>query len=98
MGDNTGNCPVCRKVFLAKDIEHVLNLAGSHEPDSVCNWRLLLPRFCFHDKQTLGKNTIALVSDYAKSKDLNIYLERHATGKLVAEVEILHVQIYKFIT
>uniref|UniRef100_A0A803NEL7 Uncharacterized protein n=1 Tax=Chenopodium quinoa TaxID=63459 RepID=A0A803NEL7_CHEQI len=23
MGDSTGNCPVCRKVFLAKDIEHI---------------------------------------------------------------------------
>ncbi|KAJ9680552.1 hypothetical protein PVL29_019771 [Vitis rotundifolia] len=27
---STGNCPVCRKVFHAKDIEHVLSLVGSH--------------------------------------------------------------------
>ncbi|XP_021756403.1 E3 ubiquitin-protein ligase RNF25-like [Chenopodium quinoa] len=33
MGDSTGNCPVCRKVFLAKDIEHVLNLVGSHDAE-----------------------------------------------------------------
>lgn len=26
----TGNCPVCRKVFHAKDIEHVHSLVGSH--------------------------------------------------------------------
>uniref|UniRef100_A0A7C9EL45 RING-type domain-containing protein n=2 Tax=Opuntia streptacantha TaxID=393608 RepID=A0A7C9EL45_OPUST len=29
MGGSTGNCPVCRKVFLAKDIEHVLNIVDS---------------------------------------------------------------------
>ncbi|KAL2892555.1 E3 ubiquitin-protein ligase RNF25 [Bienertia sinuspersici] len=34
MGSTAGNCPVCRKVFLAKDIEHVLNLVGSHNADS----------------------------------------------------------------
>lgn len=34
MGDSTGSCPVCRKVFLAKDIEHVLNFVGSHDADS----------------------------------------------------------------
>ncbi|XP_021865178.2 uncharacterized protein [Spinacia oleracea] len=34
MGNSTGNCPVCRKVFLAKDIDHVLNLVGSHDADS----------------------------------------------------------------
>ncbi|KAL8129080.1 hypothetical protein V2J09_018235 [Rumex salicifolius] len=27
--ENTGNCPVCRKVFQADDIKHVLNLVGS---------------------------------------------------------------------
>ncbi|XP_044481325.1 uncharacterized protein LOC123207902 isoform X2 [Mangifera indica] len=27
--ENIGNCPVCRKVFHAKDLEHVLNLVGS---------------------------------------------------------------------
>lgn len=26
---NMGNCPVCRKVFHVKDLEHVLNLVGS---------------------------------------------------------------------
>ncbi|XP_057532382.1 uncharacterized protein LOC130810368 [Amaranthus tricolor] len=37
MGDSTGNCPVCRKVFLAKDIEHVLSLVVSYDADSdVC--------------------------------------------------------------
>ncbi|XP_074280035.1 uncharacterized protein LOC141605239 [Silene latifolia] len=34
MGKSTGNCPVCRTVFLAKDIEHVLNLVGSHNINS----------------------------------------------------------------
>ncbi|GMJ16146.1 hypothetical protein like AT3G60300 [Hibiscus trionum] len=28
--ESMGNCPVCRKVFLAKDFEHVLDLVGSH--------------------------------------------------------------------
>ncbi|KAL6569291.1 hypothetical protein OROMI_013805 [Orobanche minor] len=27
--ENMGKCPVCRKVFLAKDIEHVLDLVGT---------------------------------------------------------------------
>ncbi|KAF6152966.1 hypothetical protein GIB67_021571 [Kingdonia uniflora] len=30
MKSNLSNCPVCRKVFHAKDIEHVVNLVGSH--------------------------------------------------------------------
>ncbi|CAA2975488.1 E3 ubiquitin- ligase RNF25 isoform X1 [Olea europaea subsp. europaea] len=30
MEESMGKCPVCRKVFLAKDIEHVLNLVGTH--------------------------------------------------------------------
>ncbi|KAK9749166.1 hypothetical protein RND81_02G106500 [Saponaria officinalis] len=34
MGESTGNCPVCRKVFLAKDIEHVLNSVDSHDLDT----------------------------------------------------------------
>ncbi|KAJ8748762.1 hypothetical protein K2173_011317 [Erythroxylum novogranatense] len=29
MGESIGNCPVCRKVFQAKDIEHVLDLVGT---------------------------------------------------------------------
>lgn len=29
MKESTGTCPVCRKVFLAKDIEHVLDLVGA---------------------------------------------------------------------
>ncbi|KAK6155465.1 hypothetical protein DH2020_009713 [Rehmannia glutinosa] len=29
MEENMGKCPVCRKVFLAKDIEHVLDLVGT---------------------------------------------------------------------
>ncbi|KAK7350450.1 hypothetical protein VNO77_09103 [Canavalia gladiata] len=28
--ESVGNCPVCRKPFLAKDLEHVLDLVGSH--------------------------------------------------------------------
>ncbi|KAF7138283.1 hypothetical protein RHSIM_Rhsim07G0036200 [Rhododendron simsii] len=28
--ESTGSCPVCRKVFHAKDIEHVLHLVGAH--------------------------------------------------------------------
>ncbi|XAR63268.1 hypothetical protein NMG60_11023151 [Bertholletia excelsa] len=28
--ESTGSCPVCRKVFHAKDIEHVLDLVGAH--------------------------------------------------------------------
>lgn len=28
--ESMGNCPVCRKVFHAKDFEHVLDLVGSH--------------------------------------------------------------------
>ncbi|TXG62507.1 hypothetical protein EZV62_009501 [Acer yangbiense] len=28
--EDMGSCPVCRKVFQAKDIEHVLNLVGNH--------------------------------------------------------------------
>ncbi|XVF33632.1 hypothetical protein REPUB_Repub17cG0184500 [Reevesia pubescens] len=28
--DSMGNCPVCRKVFHAKDFEHVLDLVGTH--------------------------------------------------------------------
>ncbi|XP_040995397.1 uncharacterized protein LOC121241623 isoform X1 [Juglans microcarpa x Juglans regia] len=30
MGENMGICPVCRKVFHSKDIDHVLCLVGSH--------------------------------------------------------------------
>ncbi|KAJ7950771.1 E3 ubiquitin-protein ligase RNF25 [Quillaja saponaria] len=30
MKESIGNCPVCRKVFQAKDLEHVLDLVGSH--------------------------------------------------------------------
>ncbi|GMY23048.1 e3 ubiquitin-protein ligase rnf25 [Fagus crenata] len=30
MEEREGTCPVCRKVFLAKDFEHVLDLVGSH--------------------------------------------------------------------
>ncbi|GFP90526.1 E3 ubiquitin-protein ligase rnf25 [Phtheirospermum japonicum] len=29
MEENMGKCPVCRKIFLAKDIEHVLDLVGT---------------------------------------------------------------------
>lgn len=29
MEESAGTCPVCRKVFLAKDIEHVLDLVGN---------------------------------------------------------------------
>ncbi|KAK2986669.1 hypothetical protein RJ640_010125, partial [Escallonia rubra] len=29
-GESVGQCPVCRKIFHAKDIEHVLGLVGSH--------------------------------------------------------------------
>ncbi|XP_057980946.1 uncharacterized protein LOC131166427 isoform X2 [Malania oleifera] len=29
MEENVGNCPVCRKVFVTKDIEHVLELVGT---------------------------------------------------------------------
>ncbi|XP_010275457.1 PREDICTED: uncharacterized protein LOC104610504 isoform X2 [Nelumbo nucifera] len=35
MKENLGNCPVCRKVFHAKDIEHVLNLVGTHSSQLV---------------------------------------------------------------
>ncbi|KAL3516848.1 hypothetical protein ACH5RR_023750 [Cinchona calisaya] len=28
--ESKGECPVCRKVFLSKDIEHVLDLVGTH--------------------------------------------------------------------
>ncbi|CAI9101243.1 OLC1v1038520C2 [Oldenlandia corymbosa var. corymbosa] len=35
--DNKGQCPVCRKVFLPKDIEHVLHLAGTSDFSSVEN-------------------------------------------------------------
>lgn len=34
---STGNCPVCRKVFHAKDIEHVLSLVGSHSSNLSSN-------------------------------------------------------------
>lgn len=30
MEDGKGLCPVCRKVFHAKDLEHVLDLVGAH--------------------------------------------------------------------
>ncbi|KAK7386145.1 hypothetical protein VNO78_26147 [Psophocarpus tetragonolobus] len=30
MEDSVGNCPVCRKPFLAKDLDHVLALVGSY--------------------------------------------------------------------
>lgn len=32
---STGNCPVCRKVFQVKDIEHVLSLVGLHSSSLV---------------------------------------------------------------
>lgn len=32
-----GTCPVCRKVFLAKDFEHVLDLVASHSSQLVCH-------------------------------------------------------------
>ncbi|MCI32209.1 E3 ubiquitin-protein ligase RNF25-like, partial [Trifolium medium] len=28
--EGVGNCPVCRKPFHAKDLDHVLDLVGSH--------------------------------------------------------------------
>ena len=28
--ESTGRCPVCREVFHAKDIDHVLDLVGAH--------------------------------------------------------------------
>ena len=34
--ESTGSCPVCRRVFLAKDIEHVLDLVGAHS-ELVCD-------------------------------------------------------------
>lgn len=34
--ESEGNCPVCRKTFQAKDLEHVLDLVGSHPPKLVC--------------------------------------------------------------
>ncbi|PPD69838.1 hypothetical protein GOBAR_DD33282 [Gossypium barbadense] len=33
--ESMGNCPVCRKVFHAKDFEHVLDLVGSHSSQLV---------------------------------------------------------------
>ena len=35
MEESMGTCPVCRKVFLAKDFEHVLDLVGSHSSQLV---------------------------------------------------------------
>ncbi|KAG7940931.1 hypothetical protein I3843_16G011500 [Carya illinoinensis] len=36
MGENMGVCPVCRKVFHSKDIEHLLGLVDSHSSQLVC--------------------------------------------------------------
>ncbi|KAJ0111300.1 hypothetical protein Patl1_00110 [Pistacia atlantica] len=35
--ENIGNCPVCRNIFHAKDLEHVLDLVGSQSSQLVCN-------------------------------------------------------------
>ncbi|KAK7277160.1 hypothetical protein RIF29_18311 [Crotalaria pallida] len=35
--EGVGNCPVCRKPFHAKDLEHVLDLVGSHSSQSLDN-------------------------------------------------------------
>lgn len=32
-GESMGNCPVCRKVFHAKDFQHVLDLVGAHSSE-----------------------------------------------------------------
>ncbi|XP_057454376.1 uncharacterized protein LOC130745941 [Lotus japonicus] len=34
LDDGVGNCPVCRKPFHAKDLDHVLDLVGSHPSQS----------------------------------------------------------------
>ncbi|KAK4748034.1 hypothetical protein SAY87_014620 [Trapa incisa] len=31
--ESKANCPVCRKIFQGKDLEHVLDLVGSHPPE-----------------------------------------------------------------
>ncbi|WJX91607.1 RING-type E3 ubiquitin transferase [Trifolium repens] len=36
--EGVGNCPVCRKPFHAKDLDHVLDLVGSHSSRVVSNW------------------------------------------------------------
>lgn len=41
---STGNCPVCRKVFHAKDIEHVLSLVGSHSSNLVSDLLITMIR------------------------------------------------------
>lgn len=33
--EGAGNCPVCRKPFHAKDLDHVLDLVGSHSSKEV---------------------------------------------------------------
>lgn len=35
MKEGVGNCPVCRKPFHAKDLDHVLDLVGSHSSQLV---------------------------------------------------------------
>jgi len=35
MEESVGNCPVCRRRFLAKDLDHVLALVGSHSSQLV---------------------------------------------------------------
>ncbi|XP_050235989.1 uncharacterized protein LOC126686020 [Mercurialis annua] len=37
IGENMGNCPVCRKVFHTKDFEHVLSLVEVHTSESSSN-------------------------------------------------------------
>lgn len=45
--ESKGNCPVCRKVFLAKDIEHARDLVGmqSHSV-CICKYIYLLVKSC----------------------------------------------------
>ena len=41
MEEGVGNCPVCRKPFDEKDLEHVLDLVGSHSSQLVSYLALL---------------------------------------------------------
>lgn len=75
MKQGLGNCPVCRKVFHTKDIEHVLDLVGTSISQVVCflcykNFQIKCYLYIF-----LYLHSFLSTFDYGKPFDFNLPLD-----------------------
>ena len=80
--ESTGRCPVCRKVFHAKDIDHVLGLVGAHSQlVSHCCSNFLLWSFSLRPSELVAQFKILV-----KLKGVWRWSTPHSFPKLVSFV------------